>query len=105
MKNIIKEMWLGTPIQDCLDFVGSRSYIMVQIEHKFGKEVAANTNIETDVMNFTRWHFAGHSVKPGETCFYGVRYEKLRNKEGKVVKRIPKLVRLFHRCQTKESHY
>lgn len=73
MTNIIKEAWLGTPTSDCLDHLASRLHLLRQIETRWGRWVATNTNLETGVMNPVRWHFAGFKIKPGEKSLHGVR--------------------------------
>ena len=105
MKNIIKEWWLGTPTIECLSSKVARGYLLLQIENKYGKEIAAETNLEEDLKTFARWHFEGHRVKPGEKSLYGVKLVPRMDEGNEKTIRKPKPVRLFHRLQTKCVRY
>jgi hypothetical protein len=106
MKTIIKDFkdwWLGVPIEQCIDSKVSRQYLLAQIEQKFGKAVADNTNLEEDVKSLGLWSNDGYRIKAGTKALYGL---QIRNvpRNGRLQKlHVP--VRLFHRCQVRLVRY
>ncbi len=104
MKKALIDLLCGSPIETCLSKVG-REFLRMQIREKFGKKIADETNLEEDLKTFSRWHFDGYRIKPGAESLRGVRLENVRNKEGEVIKRIPKPVRYFHRYQVRYVRY
>ena len=105
MKKALIDLLCGTPIEACVNSMVGKEFLLTQIEKKFGKKIAAETNLKEDIKTFARWHFDGYRIKPGAESLRGVRLEDVRNKEGEVIKRIPKPVRYFHRYQVRCVRY
>lgn len=99
IKDIVKNICLGTSIEECTDSLVSRLHLLRQIEARWGKEVAENTDLEKDVKNFTRWSFEGYRIKSMEKSLQGIRLVPPKNEGTNRTIRKPRVVHLFHRRQ------
>jgi len=99
MKKTISDLWLGPKTISCISTKVSRGFLLVQITHRFGQEVADETDLEKDIMTYARWHFAGFYIRPNEECIRGLRYIPAMSEGNSRTIRRPIATRLFHRAQ------
>lgn len=105
MKKELINLLCGVPITECTDSKCARGFLLMQIEKKYGKQVADETDLKNDLRTFARWHFDGYRVKPGEKSLIGVRLAPPRHEGTATTIRKPKPVRYFHRFQVRCVRY
>ncbi|MCX6713273.1 MAG: hypothetical protein NTY66_03650 [Candidatus Vogelbacteria bacterium] len=105
IKDIVKDFWLGPKIEECIDSTVGQIHLLKQIETRWGKNMAKNTNLDRDLMTFARWHMAGFRILPQEKALIGVRWDPPHNLGPKTQIRKPRPVYLYHRHQVKRVRY
>lgn len=77
------------------------TYEMVkeQIAAKWGEECAEEFDPYTDAMPLVSWTAYGYRVKKGEKALKSVTYVEQKNEKGEVVRKIRRVVNLFHHRQ------
>ena len=74
-------------------------HVREQLRERYGDEVADEFNPATDAAPLLTWAAYGFRVRKNEKALKSISYVELKNDEGKVEKKIRKVVNLFHRCQ------
>ena len=77
------------------------TYEMVkqQIQARYGKECAEKYDPRTDAMPLISWMSYGFKVRKGEKALKSVTYVEVKNDAGEVIKKIRRVVNLFHKRQ------
>ena len=77
------------------------TYEMVkeQIAQRWGDEVAEDFDPHTDAMPYVCWLAFGYRVKRGEKALKSITFVEIKDKHGKVERKIRRVVNLFHKRQ------
>lgn len=75
-----------------------------QIRERWGDEVAEEFDPHTDAMPFSSWLKQGYGVKKGSKALKSITIVEVKDDEGKLVRKFPRTVCLFHRKQVEPIH-
>ena len=80
------------------------TYEMVkeQIEKRWGEERAEEYDPHVDCMPFSSWFSQGYIVKKGQKALKSITFVEVKNEKDEVVKKIRRVVNLFHRRQVEK---
>jgi hypothetical protein len=74
-----------------------------QIRERWGDECAEEFDPHTHCMPFSSWLAQGYMVKKGSKALRSVTFLEVKDEKGKVVRKIPRTVNLFHRRQVEKA--
>ena len=70
-----------------------------QLRKRFGDDVADEYDPYSDCMTFSSWLAQGYIVRKGQKALKSITIVEVRDKDDKIVKKICRNVKLFHRRQ------
>jgi len=70
-----------------------------QIRERWGNEVAEDFDPHTDAMPLVSWMSYGYRVRKGEKALKSITYVEVKDAKGDVVRKIRRVVNLFHHNQ------
>ena len=78
-----------------------QTYEMVrdQIRERWGNELAEEFDPYTDCMPLVSWMAYGYKVRKGEKALKSVTFVEVKDNQGQIVKKIRRVVNLFHHNQ------
>ena len=73
-----------------------------QLRERYGDECADEFDPYSDAMPYSSWLIYGFRVKKGEKALKSVTFVEVRDQDDKVMKKIRRVVNLFHRRQVEK---
>ena len=101
-KNTMKKVQEVLEPQITTNYQGSEATyedVKQQLLERFGKKVAEGYKPTENCAPFSVWAKAGYRVKKGETALKSVTFIEKEDKATGEVKKLRRVVNLFHRCQ------
>ncbi|OHA37770.1 MAG: hypothetical protein A3H57_04825 [Candidatus Taylorbacteria bacterium RIFCSPLOWO2_02_FULL_43_11] len=92
----IKEIALASPYR------GSEKtceMVREQIRERWSDELADEFDPYTDAMPAVSWMAYGYRIRKGEKALKSVTFVEVKDEKGEVVRKIRRVVNLFHHCQ------
>lgn len=81
------------------------TYEMVkeQVAARWGEDCAEEFDPHTDAMPYVSWAAYGYQVKKGQKALKSITFIEVKDDKGKVIKKIRRVVNLFHRRQVEKA--
>jgi len=76
--------------------------VKAQVRERFGDEYADEFDPYTDAMPLVSWAAYGFRIKRGERALKSVTIMEIKDPDGKTVRKIRRVVNLFHKLQTEK---
>jgi hypothetical protein len=89
MEDSIMSPWRGSP--------ETEEHVREQVRERFGDAAADSFSAAKDAMPLLSWSAFGYRVKRGARALKSITYVEVKGEDGKVEKKIRKVVNLFHR--------
>ena len=91
VKEVLQSPYKGSP--------ATYEDVKSQIRERWGEELADEFNPHTDAMPAVSWMGYNYRIRKGEKALKSVTFIEQKNEKGEVVKKIRRVVNLFHHCQ------
>lgn len=88
MENVIVSTWKGSQVTEDL--------VRKQILARWGEDDAKQYDPKHTCLTYNRWLDLGYQVKKGEKSLLSFIMIEKKDKDGKIVRKYPKKVHLFH---------
>lgn len=95
MKNQITSTWSGSET--------TFEIVRKQISTRWGADEANKYNPKSNCLTFNRWLQNGYKVKKGEKALHSFIVVEEKDKDGQVVKKLPKRINLFYVLQVEKA--
>lgn len=82
--------------------VATYEMVREQLRERYGDRCADEFDPHTDAMPLISWSAYGYRVRKGEHALKSVTYREIKNDKGEIVRKIRRIVNLFHKRQTEK---